>query len=98
MNTKEFLTENKSEVINFFNTSIKGYYNTDLKSFMTDLMINFRKITLGVDLKKFDLTGNLEEAKSRLGIMSQSNFEYTEDKKTKALSKKYAGTSYMALV
>ena len=98
MTTQEFLTENRSEVINFFNTSVNGYFNTDLKSFMTDLMVNFRKVTLSEGLKRMDLFANLEEAKSRLGLMSQKNFEYAEDKRTNALAKKYAGTAAMALV
>jgi len=98
MTTLEFLTENRSEVINFFNKSINNYYNVTAKEFMLDLMDNFRKVTLGEELKKFDLFSNLEEAKSRLGLMSQNNFEYAEDKKTKSLSKKYAGTAYMSMV
>lgn len=98
MTTKEFLTENKSEVIIYFNEKVKGYYNTDLKSFMTDLLVNFRKVTLGEDLKRMDLTGNLLDAKSRLGLMSQNNFEYATDKRSSALSKKYAGTAYMSMI
>lgn len=98
MTTKEFLTENRVEVINFFNSSINNYYNVTAKEFMTDLMNNFRKVTLGHDLKKFDLFANLEEAKSRLGLMSQNNFTYAEDKRTNALRAKYSGTAKMSLI
>jgi len=69
MTAKEFLTENREEVINYFNNEIKNYWNVSLKDFMTDLLVNFRKITTGDDFKKFDLFGNLNEAKSRLGNM-----------------------------
>lgn len=36
---------------------------------MLDLMNNFRKITIVEKLTKTDLFGNLNEAKSRLGLM-----------------------------
>lgn len=67
METKEFLTANREEVVNFYNSKIKGFYNVSLKSFMIDLMSNFRKITIGEQLEKMDLMGNLQETKSRLG-------------------------------
>lgn len=70
--TKEFLTANKTEVIAFYNEKVSGLYEVSLKDFMGDLLSNFRKITTGEDLKKFDLMGNLEAAKSRLGLFSQS--------------------------
>lgn len=98
MITKEFLTENRVEIITFFNENVNNYYNVTAKEFMTDLLNNFRKITLSEGLKKTDLMGNLIEAKSRLGLMSQNNFTYAEDKKTKALENKYAGTCYMSIV
>jgi hypothetical protein len=68
---KEFLTENKDKVINYYNNEVKGLYNTTLKSFMIDLMDNFRKITKKEikELRPTDLHGNLMEAKSRLGLM-----------------------------
>ena len=43
--TKEFLSENRGEVINFYNEKINGFYNVTLGEFMTDLMHNFKKIT-----------------------------------------------------
>lgn len=98
METKAFLTENKQEVVNFFNASINNYYNVTIKDFMTDLLVNFRKVTTGVDLKRFDLVANLDEAKSRLGLMSKNHFEYAQDKKTNALRAKYAGTAKMSLI
>jgi hypothetical protein len=67
--TKIFLTENKELVINYYNEKVKGFYNISLKSFMLDLMSNFKKITTGDDLKKFDLIGNLNNSKGRLGMM-----------------------------
>jgi len=98
MTNQEFLTKNKSQVIEFFNREVKNYYTVSMNDFGTDLLLNFRKITLGQELKGFDLSGNLQAAKSRLGLMSQDNFEYAQDKVTAALSKKYTGTSYMSLV
>jgi hypothetical protein len=68
--TKEFLTANRDEVVNFYNANVKGYYNVSLKDFMLNLMTNFRKITLGEGFKRFDLMGNLQEAKSRLGLFT----------------------------
>jgi len=69
MTTKKFLTENRNQVITYFNENIKGYYNVTLNSFMVDLMNNFRKITIVDNLTKTDLSGNLIEAESRLGMM-----------------------------
>ena len=69
MTTKEFLTENKEQVVNYYNENVNGLYNISLKNFMVDLMNNFRKITLGEELKKYDLFGNLQQTKSRLGMM-----------------------------
>jgi GR25 family glycosyltransferase involved in LPS biosynthesis len=70
MNTKAFLTENKVEVIAYYNKNVAGLYDVTLRDFMADLLANFRKITTGDDLKKFDLFGNMNEAKSRLGLFS----------------------------
>jgi hypothetical protein len=78
MTTKEFLTENKQEVINFYNEKVANLFDISLKDFMIDLLTNFKKITIGEDLKKFDLFGNLEDAKSRLGCFSnQSKATYS---------------------
>jgi hypothetical protein len=44
MTKKEFLTDNREQVINFYNENVKGLYNTTLNVFMVDLMNNFRKI------------------------------------------------------
>ena len=70
MNTQEFLTENREEVIAYFNVEIKNSWNISLSAFMKDLMNNFEKITLasieGYTL--MDLSGNLKNAKSRLGM------------------------------
>jgi len=98
MTTKEFLTENRQEVINYYNDKVKCYYDVTLSAFMIDLLNNFRKVTLGDEFKKFDLFANLDEAKSRLGLMSQNKFEYADDKVTNTLRNKYKGTAYMALV
>lgn len=92
MKTQEFLTENRTEVINFFNNEIKGHWNISMKDFGADLVANFRKITLGDDLKKFDLFGNLQEAKSRLG-----NFDTRVEVKFDRdafIAKKYKGTVF----
>jgi hypothetical protein len=93
---KEFLEENRNDVISYYNENVKGYYNVSLCYFMTDLINNFRKITNGDDFKKFDLFGNLAEAKSRLGLFTHKT--EADDKKTEALRKKYWGTAAMALV
>ena len=96
MTTKEFLSDNREEVINYYNNEIKGYWNISIKDFMTDLLTNFRKVTISEGLKRMDLTSNLIEAKSRLGLMDRK-IEAT-DKATERLQKKYEGTAYMALV
>lgn len=70
MNTKAFLTENRAEVIAYYDKNVAGIYDVTLRDFMSDLLANFRKITTGDDLKKFDLFGNMSEAKSRLGLFS----------------------------
>jgi len=54
MTTKEFLTENREQVINFYNENVKGLYNTTLNAFMIDLMNNFKKITIVENLTKTD--------------------------------------------
>ena len=70
MTTKKFLTDNREQVINFYNENVKGLYSTTLNAFMIDLMNNFRKVTIVDNLTKTDLFSNLNEAKSRLGNMS----------------------------
>lgn len=92
MTTQEFLSENREEVINYFNNEIKNYWNISLKDFMTNLMVNFRKITTGDDFKKFDLFGNLNEAKSRLGNMD-TKIEVKFDRDA-FIAKKYEGTVF----
>ena len=92
MTTQEFLSENREEVINYFNNEVKGYWNISLKDFMIDLMVNFRKITTGDDFKKFDLFGNLNEAKSRLGNMD-TKIEVKFDRDA-FIAKKYEGTVF----
>ena len=97
MTNKEFLTENKSEVITYFNESINAYWNVTLKEFMTDLLCNFRKVTISEGLKRTDLMMNLDDAKKRLGLWNKSIVVAT-DYKTEALKNKYKNTSYMSLV
>lgn len=72
MTTKEFLTDNREQVISYFNQNVKGLYDTTLNAFMTDLINNFRKITKKgiVGYTKTDLCGNLIDAESRLGLMN----------------------------
>lgn len=72
MTTQEFLKANREEVVSFYNTNVQPLYAVTLKDFMVDLLNNFRKITSGEDFKKFDLMGNLQEAKSRLGLFANS--------------------------
>lgn len=68
MTTQEFLSENRQEVINFYNEKVKNFHNVTLKDFMINLINGFEKITNGESLTKFDLFGNLQYAKSRLGM------------------------------
>lgn len=71
MTTQEFLSENRERVIKFYNDNVNGLYNVSLKDFMVDLMKNFRKATKK-EIKGYtltDLSVNLTEAKSRLGLM-----------------------------
>lgn len=94
---KKFLSENKTEVIAYFNNEISNYWSVSLKDFMSDLLNNFRKISIKEEYTIMDLNGNLMEAKSRLGLFNKG-IEYAEDKATNALKNKYKGTAYMALV
>ena len=55
MTTQEFLSANREEVINFYNSEISKNWTISLKAFMLDLMTNFEKLTTGEELKKFDL-------------------------------------------
>lgn len=75
MKTKDFLTENRTEVINYFNNEISNYWTISLKDFMIDLMNNFRKISTKEEYTKMDLMGNLQEAKSRLGMFNKCSVE-----------------------
>ena len=95
MTTQEFLSENRQEVINYFNDEISGNYNISLRDFMTDLMNNFKKVTISEDLKKFDLVANLQQAKSRLGM---SNNIVAVDNITNRLRSKYQNTAYMSMI
>jgi hypothetical protein len=70
MKAKEFLIENRELVINYYNTEVKGLWIISLADFMKDVLVNFKKITTGDELKKFDLFGNLQDAKSRLGLFT----------------------------
>jgi hypothetical protein len=97
MKTTEFLKYNRDEVINFYNNEISGFWTISLSDFMLDLMNNFKKITSGEELKKYDLFGNLQAAKSRLGMFNACEINAI-DKKTNYLRNKYNGTSGMALV
>ena len=97
MKTQEFLSENRNEVINYFNSEISNYWTISLKDFMIDLMNNFRKISKKEEYTRMDLMGNLKEAKSRLGMFDKCTV-VAEDKVTDALRRKYIGTAYMALV
>src|SRR6185503_12603310 len=94
MNTAEFLTENREIVINFYNSQIKGYWNITLKAFMLDLMTNFRKATLATipGYTKTDLTANLNDSKSRLGMFNNS-LEVKFDRDS-FIAKKYKGTVF----
>lgn len=97
MTTKDFLAQNRQDVINYYNEEIANYWTISLKDFMLDVMTNFRKITTGEELKKYDLFGNLQDAKSRLGSFNKTKVVAT-DKITDSLRKKYNGTAYMAMV
>ena len=91
MKTQEFLKNNREEVVNFYNTNIKNFYNVSLKDFMIDLLSNFRKITTTENYVKMDLFGNLQEAKSRLGMFDNStkvtySTPYSETNHAKAVN------------
>lgn len=74
---KDFLTENRVEVINYYNEEVKDYWTISLKDFMIDLMSNFRKCTKK-EIKEFtrtDLNVNLADAKSRLGCFNKAQID-----------------------
>jgi hypothetical protein len=87
---KEFLTENKQQVIDFYNKEITNFWNVSLKDFMLDLLNNFKKNTTGDEFKKYDLFSNLAAAKSRLGCW--------EVKATIGYSKPYSESNHAKLV
>ncbi len=94
MTTAEFLTENRDLVINFYNSQIKGNWNISLKSFMLDLMNNFRKATLAtiVGYTRTDLNANLNDAKMRLGEFNNPiDVKFDRDA---FIAKKYKGTVF----
>lgn len=97
MTNKEFLSENRLEIINFYNESVNPYWNASLKEFMTDLMLNFRKVSMVDQFTKTDLSFNLDDAKKRLGLWNKS-IVVANDCKTDFLRKKYNGTAYMSMV
>lgn len=66
---KEVLTENREWVIDYYNTEIKNSWKISLKDFMTDILTNFRKVTISEGYKLMDVSCNCMEAKSRLGLM-----------------------------
>lgn len=73
MTTKEFLTENREMVIEFYNKEIKDYWNISLGKFMLDVMSNFKKATKK-EIKGYTMTDlkiNLLDAKSRLGMFDK---------------------------
>lgn len=80
MKIQDFLKENRTEVINYFNDEVSNYWNISLKDFMTDLIKNFRKISTNKEYRRIDLTGNLQEAKSRLGMFNKCSIEVTYTK------------------
>jgi len=80
MKTKDFLTENRTEVINYFNNEVSNYWTISLKDFMVDLMKNFRKISIKEEYTKMDLMGNLQETKRRLGMFDNCSVEVTYTK------------------
>lgn len=98
MNTLDFLTANRDIIINFYNSEIKGLWNISLKDFMLDLKNNFRKATIATikGYTRTDLTANLIDAKSRLGLMDTEIIAV--DKVTEKLKSKYKNTAYMAIV
>lgn len=75
MKIQDFLTENRNEVVNFFNNEISNDWTISLKDFMVDLMNNFRKISIKEEYTRMDLMGNLKEAKSRLGMFTKTTVE-----------------------
>ena len=97
MTTQEFLSENRQEVINYFEKEISQFWTISLKDFMVDVLVNFKKVTTCEEYKKFDLMANLQTAKSRLGMFNKTKV-VAEDKVTNALRAKYQGTSFMAMV
>lgn len=68
MKTINFIAENNDRIEAFYEKEIKTYFEISFIDFVNDLTKNFRKITTSDDFKLFDLIGNMQEAKSRLGL------------------------------
>ena len=92
MRILEFLKENRLDVVNFYNLEISKYFNITLADFMKDLLKNFKQITTGEELKKFDIFANLQSAKSRLGLFD-NKIEVKFDRDT-FIANKYKGTKF----
>ena len=92
MKTQEFLTENRTEVINYFNNEIKSHWNISMKDFCSDLLNKFRKVTICEGLTRMDLFSNLQDAKSRLGCFD-NRIEVSFDRDA-FIAKKHKGTVF----
>jgi len=89
-----FLAENREAVILSYNNLTKeAHFNgTSLKSFMTDLVQMFKNNRVASE--------KLAKAKFEmfLDVVYYEQFDKIADFKQDALSKKYTGTAYMAIV
>lgn len=79
MTTKEFLSENRNEVISFYNSNIKSESNISLKDFMIALMKDYRQIAKSRELySDWTLMSNMFELQSKIGINAEIGVTYTK--------------------
>lgn len=83
MTTQQFLSENRNQVISFYNSNIKGECDITLKDFMLKLMKDFKHIVKVVDLYSVkNLSINLFEIQDSLNIESEIEVIYTKPYKS----------------
>jgi len=79
MTTQIFLSENRKEVISFYNSNIKNDSNLSLKEFMIDLMNNFKHVVKHLELYAMhNLMMNMFQAQERIGINNEIGVSYSK--------------------
>ncbi len=79
MTTKEFLSENRNEVISFYNSNIKRRSNITLKDFMLMLLTEYKETVKGIDIySSKNLMYNLFDIQYKVVENSDIETKYTK--------------------